>query len=178
MSVRSDVCSSCEKHREKIAHAVTEEEQMDSLAAFTAHLQLAQAERRFYQDVSRKAHEELIVHQPVYAPPYLPCSQPLQSVLYTFDFAQQVTFPHLFCQPGLLCFKTPRKVQIFGVCSEGRPKQINYHLDEAETIGPNGTKVHGANTVVSLLHDFFRQHGYGEVECVLHADNCAGQNKN
>ena len=44
MSVRSDVCSSCEKHREKIAHAVTEEEKKDSLAAFTAHLQLAQAE--------------------------------------------------------------------------------------------------------------------------------------
>ena len=82
------MCSSCEKHREKIAHAVTEEEQMDSLAAFTAHLQLAQAERRFYQDASSKAHEELIVHQPVSAPPYLPCSQPLKSVHYTLDFAQ------------------------------------------------------------------------------------------
>ena len=66
------MCSSCEKHREKIAHAVTEEEKADSLAAFTAHLQLAQAERRFYQDASRKANEDLIVHQPVSAPPYLP----------------------------------------------------------------------------------------------------------
>ena len=64
------------------------------------------------------------------------------------------------------------------MCSEGSPKQINYLLDEAETIGPNGTMAYGANTVVSLLHDFFRRHGHGEVECVLHADNCAGENKN
>ena len=72
MSVRSDVRSSYEKHREKIAHAITEEEKTDSLAAFTAHLQLAQAVRRFYQDALCKAHEKLIVHQPVSAPPYLP----------------------------------------------------------------------------------------------------------
>ncbi len=69
-------------------------------------------------------------------------------------------------------------MQLFGVCSEGIPKQINYLLDESDTIGPNGTKSHGANTVVSLLHDFFRRHGHGEEQCILHADNCGGQNKN
>ena len=112
------------------------------------------------------------------APPFPPCSQPLKSVHYTFDFAQMVTPPHMARQPGPLYFQTPRKVQLFGVCSEGIPKQVNYLLDEADTIGPNGTKSYGANTVASLLHDFFSRHGHGESECVLHADNCGGQNKN
>eukprot|EP00117_Sycon_ciliatum_P035008 scpid39139/ scgid26612/ len=97
---------------------------------------------------------------------------------YTFDFAQQVTLPHMARQPGPLYFKTPRKVQLFGVCSEGMPLQMNYLLDETETIGPNGTRSHGANSVVSLLHHFFHMYGHGEQQCVLHADNCAGQNKN
>ena len=48
----------------------------------------------------------------------------------------------------------------------------------ADTIRPDGTRSHGANTVVSLLHDFFRRHRHGEKGCFLHADNCAGQNKN
>ena len=97
---------------------------------------------------------------------------------YTFDFAQQVTLPSSARQVGPIYFKTPRKVQLFGVCSEGIPKQVNYLLDEATTIGQDGKKSHGANTIVSLLHHFFQVHGHGEKGCQLHADNCAGQNKN
>lgn len=40
-----------------------------------------------------------------------------------------------------------------------------------------GMKCNGENTVVSLL-DFFLIHGHGEEECILHADNFAGKNKN
>ena len=29
-----------------------------------------------------------------------------------------------------------------------------------------------------MLHHYFEQHGLGETGCILHADNCAGQNKN
>ena len=37
---------------------------------------------------------------------------------------------------------------------------------------------HGPNSVISMLHHYFAKHGLGEKSCVLHADNCAGQNKN
>ena len=35
----------------------------------------------------------------------------------------------------------------------------------------------GANTVISYLHYFFENHGFGESYCYLQADNCSGQNK-
>ena len=67
---------------------------------------------------------------------------------------------------------TSRKCAIFGVCCEGLPHQIYYLIDEASDTGK------GANTVVSLLHHFLAHHALGEVHLHLHADNCAGQNKN
>ena len=36
----------------------------------------------------------------------------------------------------------------------------------------------GANSIISMLHHFFEAHGLGESSVHLHADNCAGQNKN
>ena len=91
---------------------------------------------------------------------------------YSFDFAQQVHYPSNPLQPGPMYFKTARKCAIFGVCCEGVPRQVNYLIDEASDTGK------GANTVISLLHHFLEHHGLGEVEIGLHADNCAGQNKN
>ena len=88
---------------------------------------------------------------------------------YSFDFAQQVHYPHNPLQPGPMYFKTARKC---GVCCEGIPRQINYLIDEACDTGK------GANIVVSLLHHFLENHSLGEVNVHLHADNCAGQNKN
>lgn len=49
---------------------------------------------------------------------------------------------------------------------------MNYLIDEAVATGK------GANTVVSLLHHFLANHGLGETDLSLHADNCVGQNKN
>ena len=36
----------------------------------------------------------------------------------------------------------------------------------------------GANATISYLHYFFANHGLGETEVLLHADNCCRQNKN
>ncbi|KAJ8316113.1 hypothetical protein KUTeg_006127 [Tegillarca granosa] len=41
---------------------------------------------------------------------------------YSFDYAQQVHYPHYAQQVGPLFFKTPRKCQCFGVCAEGSGK--------------------------------------------------------
>ncbi len=69
-------------------------------------------------------------------------------------------------------FLVPRKCSIFGIHCEGVPRQVNYLTDEAFDCGK------GANIVVSQLHHFFENHGFGENEVCLHADNCCGQNKN
>ncbi len=49
---------------------------------------------------------------------------------------------------------------------------MNYLTDEAFDCGK------GANVVISQLHHFFENHGCGETEVFLNADNCSGQNKN
>ena len=50
--------------------------------------------------------------------------------------------------------------------------QIFYLIDAASNMGK------GTNTVLSPLHHFLENHGLGEVNLHLHADNCFGQNKN
>ena len=36
----------------------------------------------------------------------------------------------------------------------------------------------GANSTISYIHNFFKNHGLGETCVHLHTDNCSGQNKN
>lgn len=92
-------------------------------------------------------------------------------------------------QPGPIYFLTPRKCAIFGVSCESVPRQVsktwvkyvthdfqfqqvNYLIDEACNVGK------GANSIISMLHHFLETYGFGETHLHLHADNCAGQNKN
>ncbi len=112
----------------------------------------------------------------VFSPPapgvIVPSGSGPACVHYSFDFAQQVHYPQDPFQPGPTYFKTARKCAIFGVCCDGIPRQVNYLIDEASDTGK------GANTVISLVHHFLGHHALGEVELLLHADNCSGQNKN
>ena len=55
---------------------------------------------------------------------------------------------------------------------EGIPRQVTFLIDEAASAGK------GANATISYVHYFFENHGLGETVAHLHADNCAGQNKN
>ncbi len=60
-------------------------------------------------------------------------------VHYTFDFSQNVSLPHHSRQMGRVYFATLRKVQLFGFRIDGLPKQLNFLVDEDETIGRDGT---------------------------------------
>ena len=70
-----------------------------------------------------------------------PCGSGPNTVHYSFDFAQQVHYPHNPLQPGPMYFKTARKCAVFGICCEGIPRKINYLIDEASDVGK------GANTL-------------------------------
>ena len=91
---------------------------------------------------------------------------------YSFDFAQQVHIPSNPMQPRPIYFKTLRKCAIFGVMCKAIPWQVNYLVDEASDVGK------GANTTISYVHHYFKNHGLGETSAHLHADNCSRQNKN
>eukprot|EP00731_Ephydatia_muelleri_P021837 Em0014g428a len=91
---------------------------------------------------------------------------------YSFDYCQHVSLSYSSQQRGTFYFRTPRKVQVFGVCCEPLCHQVFFLIDEAEQAGK------GAVVVVSLVHAFFHLHGLGERRVTLQADNCVGQNKN
>ena len=67
---------------------------------------------------------------------------------YSFDFAQQITYPSNLLQPGPLYFLVPGRCQIIGVHADSFLSQVNYLIDEAVSCGK------GVNCVFSLLHHF------------------------
>ena len=72
---------------------------------------------------------------------------------YSFDYAQNLQFPADPQQPGPIYFKVPRRCSLFGVCSEGSKRQVNFMIDESVQV----TK--GPNAVISYFHCFLERHG-------------------
>ena len=75
-------------------------------------------------------------------------------------------------QPGPIYFLVQRRCGLFGVHAEGISSQMNYLIDEAASTGK------GANCTISYLQHYLAHIVIVEKEMHLHADNCAGQNKN
>ena len=174
-------CDTCEKLRCTVMRSVTEEEKIEATEDFQKHLHIYQEHRTFYSSAIKKSHEVLktthrksvaLIHL------YIHAQRILLSIIHLFYFAQELQLLYHSRQVCPIYIKTPRKVQLFGVCCDGVPYQVNYLVDEACTIGENGSPGNGANSVISMLHHFFDQHSLGKTKLILHADNCRGQNKN
>ena len=91
---------------------------------------------------------------------------------YSFDYAQNVSYPSNPQQPGPACFKSGRKCGIFGVSCEPLSFQVNYLIDKGDDPGK------GANSTIRMIHHFLETYAIGEKHLRLHADNCVAQNKN
>ena len=178
MTPRTDVCNKCEVHRLEVRNVCNEIEKVESLTRFSKHLKAAKLEREFYRKATATASKELEEYGKIVNSCGAACSRNLRASHYTFDFAQSVCIPYHARQPGPVYYKCATKIHIFGVSNEGLPKQVNYLIEESQTIGQNGKQAHGPNSVISMLHHYFTNHALKEKVCVLHADNCAGQNKN
>ena len=159
-SSRDDVCATCERIRKEITDAVTEPEKIAAAEKLRNHNLDAVKERELYNQCIKKALETTR------------CST--QYVHYTFDFSQNVSIPHHARQMGPLYFTTPRKIQIFGFRIDGIPKQLIFLIDENETIGKDGASSHGPDAVISMIDWALSEHGSGERNCAMHADNCPG----
>ena len=166
MTPRTDVCHYCEDYRIAIQGAVTDSDKTTLVAEFGEHLEEAQKERDAYLAAIEKAKKASTT------------SREPNFSHFTFDFAQQVFIPYHSRQVGPLYYKVPLHVQIFGICNDAIPLQVNYLFHEGQTIGKNGAKSHGPNSVISMLHHYLAVHGKQKSECHFHADNCVGQNKN
>lgn len=131
----------------------------------------AKNERDYYRNTIKKVqknYQQLFDGNDISAKKLI--SQDKFAMHYSWDFAQQLHYPYEGQQVGPIYFKTPRKAQLFGVCCEAVPFQLNYLIDEANFLKKN------ANTVISLLDHFFLTHGLDESKAYLTADNCVSQN--
>ena len=163
MKPATDLCETCQKNIVQIMRStnLSDVDKSESLKEAELHLTLATKERELYNTECMRAVEEMKVHP----------SSP-EVVHFSFDFAQQLHFPNSPQQVGPLYFLTPRKCQLFGICSEGNAKQVNYLIDENDNPGK------GANCVISMLHHFLESKTNANQHLLLHADNAVGQNKN
>ena len=143
--------------RRSVTYAVSEEEKLAAVEQLKTHIHAAQAERDFYKASILSSREQLPAHlrNPLAEPAGQRSNRPPNFMHYTFDFTQNVALPQLSRQDGAIYFKAPRKVQIFGVNCEAKPWQINYLIDEADTIVMDGKSSHGPNAVISCRQLFW-----------------------
>lgn len=175
---RSDLCLACENFKKALNQVEAdlsekrEDEKIKLHQQAIEHLEYAKRERDHYRDCIKLAeshYTRLSLRQR-----HVRGKANIRNMCmhYSWDFAQQVHYPYEDQQVGPIYFKTPRRAQVFGICCEGIPCQVNYLIDEADFLDKS------ANTVISLLDHYFSHHGLGETHALLTADNCVGQNKN
>ena len=163
MKPATDLCPICQSNIITIFRSANlpDSEKSQNVKEASDHLMLVHQERKIYNEDCSQAAAELKLHPE--SPKVVHCS---------FDFAQQIFFPSSPQQVGPLYFLTPRKCQLFGICSEAKGEQIQYLIDENDSPGK------GANCVVSLLHHYLESKTSIGQHLLLHADNAVGQNKN
>ena len=140
MTPHTDVCDLCEVMRQSVQSVLTEEEKLSCITQFQLHIESAQDERSVYKLATMHAKQEYMylenahIEEISYGQCRPPCSVPMTKCHDTFDFAEQLHLPHHSRQVGPLYFKVPYRMQLFGVCDEARPQQINYLYGESDTI--------------------------------------------
>ena len=74
MTPRTDVCDRCERLRQAVQQAVSEEEKLATCDALAHHVHGAQRERKNYIAVTKDANAELNAIHALEPPPHRPCS--------------------------------------------------------------------------------------------------------
>ena len=169
----TDLCWVCQENNTALYRSMnnSEEEKQEKLVEQLKHIKEAKSARQYYDKQLIESARVIADNNLDLGKRHMPCS--FQGTMhYSFDYAQQLHYPTDPFQPGPIYFKTCRKCAIFGVCIDGIPLQYNYLIDECMDTGK------GANSTISYLHSFLRDHGLGETDVKFHADNCTGQNKN
>ena len=170
----TDLWAECQENTTKLQRLanLSDEEKSVCVKFRQEHLDKAKAKRECYRKACRETEEHFASFQQEFdfTEEHEPCS--LEGTMhYSFDYAQQAHVPSNPMQSGPIYFKTPRKCGIFGVTSEAVPRQINFLIDEAVSVGKC------ANPTISYAYYFLMCHGFVETDVHFHADNFGGQNK-
>lgn len=75
---------------------------------------------------------------------------------------------------GPLYFLSLRKIHIFGFRIDGEPRQLNFMIDENETMAQDGCDAKGPNAVISMIDWAIENYGGKPASFGIHADNCPG----
>eukprot|EP01028_Stygiella_incarcerata_P001306 TRINITY_DN1214_c1_g1_i1.p1 TRINITY_DN1214_c1_g1~~TRINITY_DN1214_c1_g1_i1.p1 ORF type:complete len:606 (-),score=117.08 TRINITY_DN1214_c1_g1_i1:401-2218(-) len=147
----SDLCDFCCRY---------EREKLDGWqVVVTAHKLLGRQERLYYKKLIELSSVER------------------GSLHLTIDYAQCVRVPHEMRQAANIYFASPYKIDLFGIAAEAEGRTDVYCIPEGNHPGKKGPK--GANDVIVMLDHYLAQESLkGIRRLYLHADNCAGQNKN
>uniref|UniRef100_A0A8W8MKS9 Uncharacterized protein n=1 Tax=Magallana gigas TaxID=29159 RepID=A0A8W8MKS9_MAGGI len=154
MKPATDLCHTCQSFSSTLSCSgnLNEEEKEDILSKYQEHVGHVKEQRDHYRDQCAEAKStfaQLAPEQKIRGQP--PCT--LQSEFhYSFDYAQQVHYPHYAQQVGPLFFKTPRKCQCFGICCEG--SDVKLHMDNCSGQNKNNTVIgYGMWRVMIGLHE-------------------------
>lgn len=134
---------------------MSENEKSEIVRIQEIHLLNAERERSLYKTTCEESKDSIsgLLDIIDFNVTWQPCS--FQSKMhYSFNYAQQVHLPSNPMQSGPIYFKVLRKVGI-GVCCEALPRQVNFLIDEAGSVGK------GANATISYLHYFFCKPCFG-----------------
>ena len=160
LNASNDLCETCEIFRLKLVTS-SNDANVEIKFDYEEHLAAADHERQHYNKTIEK------------------CKNDSTSTHICYDYAQSVSAPYSPQQVGSIYFKTPFKINIFGICTkndEGENYQLNYTIGEDEL--PEGTSK-GANTTLNMVFDFLQKIRHnGEKNLYVTCDNCSGQNKN
>jgi len=158
----SDFCDTCTQLSGLVLGAIDDDFRESLSQVRLKHREEARQEFQFYKSLQQHTH-----------------LYPNEGTLHlTFDFAEKILLPHLLRQPGQLHFVTGLKFDFFGVHSSNYNSTFVYGLPEGHW--PNNKTT---NEVGSMLVNCIETHkkdsslSNARTLC-LHADNCAGQNKN
>jgi hypothetical protein len=159
LNTSSDLCGTCETFRLKLKPS-SNDANVEIKFNYEEHLAAANCERQHYNRIIEK------------------CKNDLTSTHICYDWAQNVSAPYSPQQVGPIYFKTPFKINVFGICTQndkGENYQLNYTIGEDEL--PEGTSK-GANTTLNMVFDFLQKIHHGGKNLYVTCDNCSGQNKN
>lgn len=158
MKPKDDLCDVCQQNSLMLQRVLKESDpdtKEAKLRIAVTHLDCAKRQREFYQKCCKMVDSK---------------KDTTSTLVVSFDYAQNVSYPSSPQQVGSAYFKAARKCSIFGLHNEFTRIQTNYLLDEEFEIGK------GPNAVISQIHNYFEMNAVKNF--VLFCDNCVAQNKN
>ena len=114
---------------------MSEVDKLDVCATLGLHVEYAQKERKFYNDVIQQARDT-----------------PDQLTHPTFDFSENFALPYHARQPGPVDIKVLFRVNNFGIANQPAKSQTHHLFHEGQTIAMD--KNNGPNCVVSMLDHY------------------------